>query len=102
EKDEFWKTWALAILYHAAERQGDSEEALRVLADENADGNAYQIAEVHSMRGEIDQAFGWLDRAVESRDPGVTHSKANPRLRALHEDPRWPGLMAKIGLDVSD
>jgi TolB-like protein/cytochrome c-type biogenesis protein CcmH/NrfG len=97
EKDEFWKTWALAIIYYAAGRKAEADDALRILVDDNAEGNAYQIAEVFSMREEIDQAFTWLDRAVSERDPGVTHSKVNPRLRALHNDPRWQGLMAKIG-----
>ena len=51
------------------------------------------------MRGEIDTAFEWLERAIDSRDAGVTHGKVNPRFRPLHGDPRWELLMKKIGFE---
>jgi len=51
------------------------------------------------MRNEIDQAFEWLERAIEERDPGVTHTKANPRFRLLRDDSRWPALLKKIGFE---
>ena len=100
EPDEFWRLWALAIIYDAAGRADDADEALRKLAEEHAEGNAFQLAEVHSMRNEPGPAFEWLERAVEERDPGVTHSKVNPRFRPLHGDPRWPDLLKKIGFDA--
>ena len=99
EPDEFWRLWSLAIVQHAAGRKSDSDKALRKLTREHAVGNDYQIAEVFSMRGEIDTAFEWLERAIDSRDAGVTHGKVNPRFRPLHGDPRWELLMKKIGFE---
>ena len=49
------------------------------------------------MRGETEDAFEWLDRAIAERDAGVTHANASPRFRGLHSDPRWPVLLKKIG-----
>ena len=101
EADEFWRTWALAIIYNAAGRGAEADEALgKLLEDKYATGNDYQIAEIYSMRSEIDQAFEWLERAVNERDPGVTHAKVNPRFRPLHSDERWPELLSKIGFGV--
>jgi serine/threonine-protein kinase len=100
EPDEFWKLWSLAIIYHAAGRDEDAKQALKNLLDKHAEGNAYQIAEIYSMHGDIDQAFEWLEHAVAERDPGVTHAKANPRFRAMHDDKRWADLLRKIGLDI--
>jgi serine/threonine protein kinase/cytochrome c-type biogenesis protein CcmH/NrfG len=97
EPDEFWKLWSFAIVYHSSGQKADSDEALGRLTAEHADGNAYQIAEIHSMRGEKDQAFEWLERAFAERDAGVTHLKVNPRFRSLHDDSRWPVLLEKIG-----
>ncbi len=97
EHDQFWRTWGLAIIYHTSGRDAESDEALRELTEEHAAGNAYQIAEVHSVRGENEEAFEWLERAIAERDPGVTHAKVNPRFRPLVNDLRWPGLLSKIG-----
>ena len=97
EPDEFWRLWALAMIYHALGRESDSDKALAVLKREHADGNAYQLAEIHAIRGETDQALNWLERAVNERDAGVTHAKVNPRFRPLYGDPRWSPLLTKIG-----
>lgn len=99
EPDDFWRLWAQAILYYILGREADSDQALRELTEEHSDGNAYQIAEVHSMRGEIDQAFAWLEIAVDERDPGVTHANVNPRFRLIRGGPQWAGLLKQIGLD---
>ena len=97
EPDEFWRTWALAMIDHTAGRNDGSDDALRRLVEEHAEGNAYQIAEVYSVRGELDEAFLWIKRAVKERDPGITHSRVNPRFEPLHSDPRWPELLASVG-----
>ncbi len=97
EPDEFWRLWALAIINHAAGQKGESDAALRKLITEYTEGNAYQIAEVHSMRGEKAKAFDWLESAVNERDAGVTHAKGNPRFRPLIGDPRWGAILTKIG-----
>jgi tetratricopeptide (TPR) repeat protein len=97
EPDEFWKLWSLAILHSASGQTEDSDKAMRRLTEEFAAGNEYQLAEAYSMRGEVDSAFEWLQSAIEGRDPGVTHTKANPRFRLLHDDPRWADFLKKIG-----
>ena len=97
EPDEFWRLWALAIIYHRAVRKNESDEALRKLTGEHAEGNAFQIAEVYATRGEADRAFEWLERAYQKRDSGVTHAKVDPRLGSLHDDPRWAPYLKKVG-----
>ena len=97
EPDEFWRLWALAIIYHRAVRKNESDEALRKLTGEHAEGNAFQIAEVYATRGEADRAFEWLERAYQKRDSGVTHAKVDPRLGSLHDDPRWAPYLKKLG-----
>jgi len=98
EADEFWRTWSLTIIHAVVGNISKSDEFLNLLADEYTDGNAYQIAEVYSMRNENDGAFEWLERAVKEKDPGVTHAKVNPRFRPLRNDPRWPKFVSDIGL----
>lgn len=99
EPDEFWKLWSVAILHHSSGHVADSNEAIRQLTEKHAEGNAYQIAEVYSMRGEVDRAFDWLELAYEERDSGMTHVRVNQRFRCLRDDPRWPALLEKVGFD---
>ena len=59
----------------------------------------YQIAEVYAFRGEIDTAFEWLERAYRQRDGGLPDFlKLDPLLANLHDDPRWPVFLEKMGL----
>jgi serine/threonine-protein kinase len=100
EPDEFWRLWARAIILHELGRNAEADEALARMQDDYSYGDSFQIAEVHSMRGEFDEAFTWLDRACDERDPGITHAKINPRFVPLHDDPRWPVLLKRIGFEV--
>ncbi len=70
ESSEAWRTIGLPIAYQALGRRSESDAALRDLIDNFAGEWAYQIAEVHAFRGEVDQAFAWLDRAYAQRDGG--------------------------------
>lgn len=100
EPYEMWRLWAQAIVYYSAGRRAEADDSLSLLTGEHAEGNAYQIAEVYSMRGDIDTAFDWLERAFEERDSGLTHIKVNPRFRALRVDPRWENILKRIGFEV--
>lgn len=97
EPDEFWRLWALTIIDNAAENKTQADEGLQKLLRDHSGNNGYQLAEVYAMRGEIDSAFEWLERAVDERDAGLTHAKVNPRFRPLYGDPRWATLLTKIG-----
>ncbi len=58
------------------------------------------IATVHAYRGEVDEAFAWLERAYKKRDPDLVYLKPDHILSRLHGDPRWGALLKKIGLPV--
>ena len=62
-------------------------------------GIAYQVAEIHAYRSEIDLAFEWLERAEATNDSGLTDAITNPVMRSLHADPRWAALVARLRLD---
>ena len=49
------------------------------------------------MRGEVDAAFEWLERAYVQRDPGLALIRLDTELRSLHGDPRWGAFLKKMG-----
>jgi TolB-like protein/tetratricopeptide (TPR) repeat protein len=98
ETAEVWKTLTLPIVLHAAGRGAESDRALAAVKEQNVAGWAFQIAEAHAFRGETDQAFEWLARAYENRDPGLTEIRGDPFLKPIEGDPRYRELLHKMGL----
>jgi tetratricopeptide (TPR) repeat protein len=45
-----------------------------------------------------DRAFEWLDKAVDARDPIVTHLPSMPLYDAIRGDPRFQALLARMNL----
>ncbi len=89
-----------ALAEHAVGNAKAAQEALGQLEARYSNGWAYQIAEVHAYRGETDQAFLWLERALAKRDYGLVSVRRDPLLRDLHSDPRWKPFLRKMNLPV--
>ena len=70
-------------MYYALGRKADSDAALAHMLKEQADGEAFEIAEVYAFRGQSDEAMHWLDRAYAQKESAVLRSKGNCRVEAL-------------------
>jgi TolB-like protein/DNA-binding winged helix-turn-helix (wHTH) protein/Flp pilus assembly protein TadD len=55
------------------------------------------LAVANAQLGETDTAFAWLDRAVAVRNVGLGSLATDPRLRSLHDDPRFEDLLRRCG-----
>jgi adenylate cyclase len=97
EPEDWARNFALALIHHAAGRKAESDEALRELIRTNENDAAYQVAEVQAVRGDIDAAFEWLERAYAQKDAGIPWTRIDPFLRSLHGDPRWSSFLRKAG-----
>jgi TolB-like protein/Tfp pilus assembly protein PilF len=90
--------WALASTYFA---QGDAARGQQQLDEMIRRDSSFPtyMAMVYAMRGDADNAFVWLDRAVAVRDPGVASLYEQPWLvPALRKDPRMAALCHKLGI----
>lgn len=56
------------------------------------------FAWIHLGLGEIDEAFVWMDRAIEARDHMMTPIKSYPFLDPLRSEPRFAELLHKMNL----
>ncbi len=95
---EDFRLFALVIIHHSAGRRDESDAALRDLIRSYAEKSAKQIAEAHAFRGEVDEAFTWLEHAYAQRDAGLSEIKPNRFFRPYHGDPRWAAFLLKMGL----
>jgi TolB-like protein/Tfp pilus assembly protein PilF len=87
----------LAGLGHALAATQDRRAALVVVRDlERLRGDkglfAYEIGVIHASLDDMDEAFRWLSRAVEERSGWIAYLPRDPRLDALHNDPRFGRL----------
>ncbi|MDH3745876.1 MAG: protein kinase [Acidobacteriota bacterium] len=98
ESTPHWRRYGLALVYHAQGRPEEAEAALIEMTEKYGDDAAFQLAEIHAYRDEPDMAFEWLERGYSHRDPGLAFVKASPFLHNLHDDPRWPVFLEKMGL----
>ncbi|HZJ01880.1 MAG TPA: tetratricopeptide repeat protein, partial [Gemmatimonadaceae bacterium] len=90
-------------LAHLAQASGNETEARRILAElvearKTRVISAWGIAVLHASLGDIDEAFKWLETAIEEKAPGVVTLRVHPRLDPVRQDPRYWPLVEKVGL----
>jgi TolB-like protein/tetratricopeptide (TPR) repeat protein len=83
---------------------GNISEAQRLLDRLHAvAANTYvprtSFAWIHFGLGEIDDAFVWMDRAIEARDHMMTPIKTYPFMDPVRSDPRFAALLRKMKLE---
>ena len=62
------------------------------------DAASVRRAVLHAALGDLDAAFGHLDRALAARDPGLVHLAVAPQWDGLRADPRLADRLNKMGL----
>ncbi|MDT8408055.1 MAG: tetratricopeptide repeat protein [Wenzhouxiangellaceae bacterium] len=97
EPFEAYRLIGLALAHHALAQHEASDRVLAELIEKHETGWAYNIAYVFAYRNETDQAFEWLNKAVEYADPGLTDISVEPLFASLHNDPRWLPLLQSMG-----
>jgi TolB-like protein/DNA-binding SARP family transcriptional activator len=90
-----------AILGYMLGRGGRTAEARRLLAalldrSRRTKGGAFDVALVYAGLGENDQAFIWMDRALDDRSLGFHWLPAVAD--GLRRDPRFDGVRQRLGL----
>jgi hypothetical protein len=59
---------------------------------------AYDIASIYAALADTESTFLWLERATEDRSPLMVFLAQDPMFDAFHGDPRWTGLVQRIGI----
>ncbi len=96
-----WHDFALAMARQIGGDRASADAALKLLIDKNADGMAFQIAQVYALRRDPDNVFVWLDRAWDSRDPGIQFLLTDRFLLRYQHDPRFAAFCKKVGLPTT-
>jgi TolB-like protein/Tfp pilus assembly protein PilF len=91
---------SMGHVYSAANDRASALKALEKLKGFEKEGrlSPYQLALVYAGLGETDEAFESLDRALLMRSTLLTYLKMDPRFDSLRKDPRFGGLLRRIGI----
>jgi serine/threonine protein kinase/tetratricopeptide (TPR) repeat protein len=90
-----------ALLAYMLARAGRTDQARQILAglldrSRRIKGGAFEVAIVYAGLGENDQAFAWLDKAVDDRS--LAFEFLPTVWDGLRSDPRFDHLRSRIGL----
>lgn len=77
--------------------QAASGSAIDTLHGRFVDSFPLKTAKAHAWRGETEDAFRWLDRAVKEGH-SIEGIKNDPFLSDLHTDRRWQPFLESLGL----
>ena len=93
----------LALLGHAYAISGKRTEAQQVLNDlqqlqSQRYVSPYTVAAIYAGLNDQEQAFKWLDKAVDERDIWLMNLKVDPQFNKLHSNKRFGDLLAQIRL----
>jgi len=86
-----------AMTLAAAGQREKAEEMLADIVRRSATDyiSPVSIAYICVMLRDYDAAFGYLDRAIQDRDPNILGLKSNPIFDGLREDPRYHALLKR-------
>jgi DNA-binding winged helix-turn-helix (wHTH) protein/TolB-like protein/Tfp pilus assembly protein PilF len=93
----------LALLGHAYAASGKKTEAQQVLTDlqqlqDQRYVSPYTVAAIYAGLGDKEQAFKWLDTAVESRDIWLMNLKVDPVFAKLRSERKFADTLARLRL----
>jgi serine/threonine-protein kinase len=91
---------ALVRVYAASARESEARRQLTELlamADHRY-VSAYSVGAAYAALGEEDQAFSWLERALEEGSLELTFIGVEPEMDVLRADPRFGDLMRRMDL----
>jgi len=88
----------LALVNHALKRHGESDAALARFVSERASIAPMSIAQICAFRGQIEEAFEWLERAIAQKEVNTAYIKGDPLLSPLVADPRYASCLRTMNL----
>jgi tetratricopeptide (TPR) repeat protein len=90
----------LGFAYAVSGRQEEARKILVKLEQMHQQGlvPSASVAILYGALGDSNEAFAWLEKAYEKRDPQLIYLKAGRRFEPLRKDPRFGQFVRRVGL----
>ncbi len=100
ENNEPFKTFGLALAYHALGRKNEADQMMKEFTDKYKNEWSYLLAQLHAFQGEKEMAFMQLESAFNKKDGWLVFIKDDPLLKNLESDPRHLAFLKKMNLPI--
>jgi tetratricopeptide (TPR) repeat protein len=94
-------TLDLAFAYAVGGKRKEARRMLTMLKQQHENGlvPSGSVAILYGALGELNEAFAWLEKAYQERDPELTYINVpGRRFEPLRRDPRFKKLLVRMGL----
>jgi TolB-like protein/tetratricopeptide (TPR) repeat protein len=98
ETDEAARTLCTGDVLWVLGQRPEANALLTEAQTRYGNSHAYSIAGSYALRGDKDEAFKWLDRALENGEAQPSLMRSDRSLRNLRADPRFDALLGKMNL----
>ncbi len=96
-EDPVYRLHGLAMAYHDLGQEQKSAATLRELTEMSEEYWPWGLARANAWIGNADEAFHYLEAAVEQNLGQLGGLATHPLFQKLHEDPRWLAFLSSIG-----
>jgi eukaryotic-like serine/threonine-protein kinase len=96
--DTSQRDYNVSLAAYSAGHAAEGNAALERLIERVPDTYTVQIAMAYAWRGQRDEAFEWLDRAIEIHDPGLMEIRNMREFDRIRADPRFTQVLAQMNL----
>jgi TolB-like protein len=98
EAGVFWKLYFQCLVTYAIGNKKEANKLLEQMVLDWGDSAWPNIASVYAYMGEKDEAFKWLDLALDNKDGALLEILNYPEFENLWGDLRWNTFINKLGL----
>ena len=98
EPSEFWNLYTKIFVFNSLGNQEQADSLMAKFTGRYSDSNPVMVATLYANRGEIENAFKWLDIAYKDQDPDLTEAINYHSFESLYKDPRWDAFIDKLSL----
>ncbi len=86
------------LAHHAMGKEDVAAQELQEFVAQYRESGIYEVATIYAHTGRTDEAFEWLDKAMEAGDAVINNMGVDPLLKNLRTDSRWAATLEKAGL----
>jgi len=89
----------VAMAEHDLGHADVAEKMIATFVAQRTDADAYLVGAAYAWCGNREQAFAWLDRALQQHDENIQYVKYDPLLRSLRDDARYARIVSAMHLE---
>lgn len=98
EKHEFFSLYGMNFILYAMGDESKSKAIFNEFLEKFSQTDPANTADLYAFRGDYEQAFVYLNRAFDIKDPVLMEALSYPSFKPMYKDPRWKAFIERIDL----